>query len=71
MIHPHEHEILKASIHGALGALVGVCAVYNTACWLKRPSGARHNLINALVYAALAGWEVAHVKHHVGQRGPA
>ena len=67
-------EPLKAAVHGVLMMTAGICALYNTAAWLKRRQ--RHLAINAVVYSLATWWERAHVKHHlcecerVGQTAP-
>jgi len=56
-------EGLKASVHGAVMAMATVCALYNAAAWLKRRQ--MHSAVNAGLYAALVGWELHHVLHHI------
>jgi len=55
-------EELKLGVHGTALALAVVCGAYNTAAWLLRRE--RHLGINSLMYAALAIWEIQHVRHH-------
>ena len=61
-------EPLKAAVHGVVLAAVAVCAVYNTAAWLKRRQ--RHLAINAVLYSAAVWWEHSHVMHHLAVCGP-
>ena len=65
-LRPGEGEMLKGSVHAAVCGLALVCGVYNAAAWLTRRE--RHLGINAFLYAGLAIWEAAHVRHH-SQRG--
>ena len=60
------HEILKASVHGAVMGLATVCALYNFAAWLARRQ--RHSWVNAVLYSAVTMWEVQHVRHHLNCR---
>jgi hypothetical protein len=53
---------LKASVHGALGLLAGVCAVYNALAWKKRRAG--HLKRNVLFYGLVVAVEILHVAHH-------
>lgn len=59
-------ETFKACWHGALLALVGGAALYNTAAWCKRPSG--HLAFGAVIYTALVGVELGMVARHVRSR---
>ena len=63
MLDSGQCEGMKAVVHAVLMATVGVCAVYNTAAWLKRRQ--RHLAINAVIYAAAIWWEHCHVMHHL------
>lgn len=56
-------EPLKAAVHGAVMLLAGVCALYNTAAWLKRRQ--RHLAINAVFYMSAVWFERCHVTHHL------
>lgn len=56
-------EPLKAAVHGVLLAIVGVCAAYNAAAWMRRRQ--RHLAINAVIYSAAVIWERCHVVHHM------
>lgn len=56
-------EPLKAGVHGILLVTLAVCAVYNSAAWLRRRQ--RHLAINAIVYGAAVYWERCHVVHHL------
>lgn len=64
LLHAGEHEGLKLAVHGLLGLLAGVCAVYNGGAFLARPCRDRRLVGNVLVYAALAAFEVHQVHHH-------
>jgi hypothetical protein len=57
------HEGLKSGVHGAVGALVAMCAVYNVAAWCFRRD--RHLGINAVVYTLATAWELKHTIHHL------
>ena len=61
-------EPLKAGVHTAVMLLAGVCAVYNTAAWLKRRQ--RHLAVNAVVYVCTFWWERSHVIHHLAECAP-
>jgi hypothetical protein len=63
MLENGECEPAKAAVHGLLMATVAVCAVYNTAAWLKRRQ--THLAINAILYSAAILWERCHVVHHL------
>jgi hypothetical protein len=63
MLENGECEPAKAAVHGLLMATVAVCAVYNTAAWLKRRQ--THLAINAVLYTAAIWWERCHVMHHL------
>jgi hypothetical protein len=57
------HESVKGGVHGAVGALVAVCAIYNvTAWWFRRE---RHLRVNAIVYTLATAWELKQTLHHV------
>ena len=56
-------EPLKACVHSAALFVSGVCALYNTAAWLKRRQS--HLAINAVIYGATVWWESRHVIHHL------
>lgn len=61
-------EPLKAAVHGVVLAAVAVCALYNSAAWLKRRQ--RHLAINAVIYSAAVWWEHSHVMHHLAVCDP-
>jgi hypothetical protein len=61
-LHPGEGEVLKGAVHAAVCGLAVVCGIYNAAAWLTRRE--RHLGVNAVLYAGLAVWEAAHVRHH-------
>jgi hypothetical protein len=63
MLENGECEPAKAAVHGLLMATVALCAVYNTAAWLKRRQ--THLAINAVLYSAAIWWERCHVVHHL------
>jgi hypothetical protein len=63
------HEPLKCSVHGAMGALVAVCAIYNFTAWCFRRD--RHLGVNAVVYALAFAWECKHTVHHLNACVPA
>jgi hypothetical protein len=56
-------ENFKACWHGAMLALAGGAALYNTAAFVRRPSA--HLAFCAVVYTALATVEVGMVARHV------
>lgn len=58
------HEEVKAAVHGVLGAIAGVCAVYNASALVEREDFEPHLLVNTVLYTLLAAWEVQHVVHH-------
>ncbi len=62
-------ERLKAAVHGVVLTGVAVCAVYNSAAWLKRRQP--HLAINAVIYTAAVLWERSHVLHHLEVCEPA
>ena len=55
-------EELKLGVHGTALALAMVMGAYNAAAWLLRRQ--KHLAVNAVLYGALAAWEIQHVKHH-------
>ncbi len=55
-------EPFKAGVHAAALLLAGLCALYNTAAWLKRRQ--RHLAVNALVYGMAVWVERCHVMEH-------
>jgi hypothetical protein len=65
-LRPGEAETLKGAVHAAACGLAVVCGIYNTAAWLTRRE--RHLGVNAILYAGLAIWEAAHVRHHGRRR---
>lgn len=62
LIDPGNSERAKGAVHGAIGALAVLCAVYNLSAWKARHE--RHSAVNALVYLALIALELSHVLHH-------
>lgn len=52
----------KGAVHGALGTLAALCAVYNSCAWLRRQE--RHLAVNAVAYWALVAFELLNVKRH-------
>ena len=58
-----QHETVKAAIHGALGALAGVCLVYNVGVSLSPRRCVRH-VANVGFYAIVIAWEVVMVMRH-------
>src|SRR5262245_50525486 len=56
-------EPLKMAVHAVLLGTMAVCALYNSAAWLKRRE--RHLAINAVLYTTGALWERYHVMHHL------
>ena len=60
----HGHcEPFKAAVHGVVLVLAGVCAVYNTAAFIKRRQ--RHLAMNAVFYGTAVWLERCHVMHHL------
>jgi hypothetical protein len=57
------HETIKCGVHGAVGVLVGMCAVYNFTAWCFRRD--RHLSINAAIYTLAVIWEFKHTVHHM------
>jgi hypothetical protein len=68
MLDSGQCEPLKAAVHGVVMVLAGVCALYNTAAWLKRRQ--RHLAINAVFYASTVWFERCHVMHHLAACPP-
>ena len=64
-----KHETLKCGVHGAVGALVAVCAAYNFTAWCFRRD--RHLGINAVIYSLALIWEAKHTVHHLNACVPA
>ena len=62
-------EPFKAGVHAAGLVLASLCALYNTAAWLKRRE--RHLAINAIVYGAAVWVERCHVVEHMAACRPA
>ena len=57
------HENVKCGVHGAVGALVALCAAYNiAACCYRRD---RHLRFNAVVYTLALAWELKQTLHHL------
>lgn len=66
MIHPGEHEAVKAGVHGLGGLFAAVCLAYNVAAWCERKKP--HLARNAVFYAGLTIWECVKVVHHLEDR---
>jgi hypothetical protein len=66
---PGQCEPLKAIVHGVLMGSVALCALYNSAAWLRRRE--LHLGINALIYTAATAWEYLHTQQHLTCRPPA
>jgi hypothetical protein len=63
------HESVKCGVHGAVGVLVGLCAIYNiTACFYRRD---RHLRFNAALYTLAVAWEIKQTLHHLVACGDA
>lgn len=56
-------EPFKAGVHVAALTLAGLCALYNTAAWLRRRQ--RHLAVNAVVYGLAVWVERCHVVEHL------
>lgn len=56
------NETLKLGVHGVLGGLSLLCALYNAAAYGRRP--ARHLAVNVVIYSALLGLETAQIARH-------
>ena len=52
----------KGAVHGALGTLAVMCAIYNAVCWWRRRE--QHSAVNVAVYLSVVGYEFLQVKHH-------
>lgn len=63
-----QHETLKCGVHGAVGALVAVCAAYNFTAWCLRRD--RHLGVNAVVYTLAVIWEAKHTLRHLNACAP-
>lgn len=59
-----DSEGLKAGLHAAAGALVGVFCLYNLAAFLTREECEWHLARNALLYGALTIYEGCKVRTH-------
>lgn len=66
MVQVGEHEGSKAAIHGAVGVLATVCAVYNVCAWLARRE--THLARNAAFYTAIAAIEAKKTREHLHAR---
>lgn len=62
MMQAGESETAKGGIHATIAGLAATCAIYNGCAWLKRRE--THLAVNALLYAALWGWETYQTQHH-------
>ena len=61
------HETVKCGVHGAVGALVALCAAYNiAACCYRRD---RHLRFNAVIYSLAVAWEAKQTYHHLAACG--
>ena len=56
------YEELKVGVHATALTLAVVMGAYNAAAWLRRRQ--THLGVNAVLYAALAAWEIQLVRHH-------
>ena len=63
MLDSGQCEPLKAAVHGVVMVLAGICALYNTAAFVKRRQ--RHLALNAVFYASTVWVERCHVMHHL------
>jgi hypothetical protein len=61
-------ESLKAAVHAVLMGSVALCALYNSAAWLRRRQP--HLGINAVLYTGAVIWEYFHVRQHLACRPP-
>lgn len=59
---PGNAESTKGAVHGALGTLAILCAVYNGISWWSRRE--KHLAVNAIVYTGLVLYEIRTVTHH-------
>lgn len=57
-------EFTKAAVHGTIGTLAAVCALYSAAALVERHSWQRHLTRNLVLYTGLAILEYQHVTHH-------
>lgn len=62
-----EAETLKLSVHASLGALAGLCCLYNLAAFAIRRES--HLAVNVALYGALVALEARKVSHHMESRG--
>jgi hypothetical protein len=63
------HEVVKSGVHGAVAALVTMCAIYNLTAWCCRRD--RHLAINGVIYTLAVIWELKHTAHHLNACAPA
>lgn len=66
ILHVGQCEPLKAVVHGVLMGTVALCALYNSAAWLRRREP--HLAVNALIYTAATVWEYLHTQQHLTRR---
>ena len=57
-----EAEQVKGMVHGAVLLLAAACAVYNGLAYRHRPEP--RLVVNAVLYTALAVWEVWQASRH-------
>jgi hypothetical protein len=62
LFYPGNHESVKYAVHGGLFALASVCVAYNLGAYILRRE--RHLARNVVIYAALAGVELAQMERH-------
>lgn len=67
MLRSGEQEPLKAGVHGAIGMLVGLAALYNGVKAMS-DDGEWDNLVNYGLYAVLAIVEARRAQRHWRQR---
>ena len=60
---PGTHELVKASVHGALWGLAAICTGYNGLAFYRR--GETHLAVNTVFYTAVLAWEVKKILHHL------
>lgn len=57
------HETVKCGVHGAVGILAALCAMYNITAWCFRRD--RHLQVNAILYTLAVAWELKQTVHHL------
>lgn len=58
-----EQEEVKGAVHAAAGTLALVMAAYNATAWCYRHQA--HLGANAVIYAAVVGWEIRQTLRHL------